>query len=106
MNGWSQLLSTVLLASGPVLHPSVDLHAVEPCPDARLLPPAARRPHVEEVVRLGLPDQYEGGNPVTHTTTVLKEISLFPQPLQKPYLSNSRRATKPSNHRDIPVAFS
>jgi alkanesulfonate monooxygenase SsuD/methylene tetrahydromethanopterin reductase-like flavin-dependent oxidoreductase (luciferase family) len=49
-----------------------------------------RQPHVgralEDVVRIGPPDQYGGGNPVTNTTTVLKEISLFPQPLQKPYL--------------------
>jgi alkanesulfonate monooxygenase SsuD/methylene tetrahydromethanopterin reductase-like flavin-dependent oxidoreductase (luciferase family) len=48
-----------------------------------------RQPHVgralEDVVRLGPPDHYGGGNPVTNTTTVLKEISLFPQPVQKPY---------------------
>jgi alkanesulfonate monooxygenase SsuD/methylene tetrahydromethanopterin reductase-like flavin-dependent oxidoreductase (luciferase family) len=37
------------------------------------------------VLRIGPPDQYGGGNPVTNTTTVLKEISLFPQPVQKPY---------------------
>ncbi|ETW94274.1 MAG: hypothetical protein ETSY1_35575 [Candidatus Entotheonella factor] len=47
------------------------------------------QPHVgralEEVLRIGPPDQYGGGNPVTNTTTVLKEISLFPQPVQKPY---------------------
>jgi alkanesulfonate monooxygenase SsuD/methylene tetrahydromethanopterin reductase-like flavin-dependent oxidoreductase (luciferase family) len=40
---------------------------------------------LEDVVRIGPPDQYGGGNPVTNTTTVLKEISLFPQPVQKPY---------------------
>lgn len=40
---------------------------------------------LEDVLRIGPPDQYGGGNPVTNTTTVLKEISLFPQPLQKPY---------------------
>ena len=47
------------------------------------------QPHVgralEEVLRIGPPDHYGGGNPVTNTTTVLKEISLFPQPIQKPY---------------------
>jgi alkanesulfonate monooxygenase SsuD/methylene tetrahydromethanopterin reductase-like flavin-dependent oxidoreductase (luciferase family) len=47
------------------------------------------QPHVgralEDVLQLGPPDQYGGGNPVTNTTTVLKEISLFPQPVQKPY---------------------
>jgi alkanesulfonate monooxygenase SsuD/methylene tetrahydromethanopterin reductase-like flavin-dependent oxidoreductase (luciferase family) len=40
---------------------------------------------LEEVLRLGPPDLYAAGNPVQATTTVLKEISLFPQPLQKPY---------------------
>src|SRR5262249_3365634 len=40
---------------------------------------------LEEALRLGPPDLYAAGNPVQATTTVLKEISLFPQPLQKPY---------------------
>ncbi len=40
---------------------------------------------LEQVLRLGPPDLYAAGNPVQATTTVLKEISLFPQPLQKPY---------------------
>jgi alkanesulfonate monooxygenase SsuD/methylene tetrahydromethanopterin reductase-like flavin-dependent oxidoreductase (luciferase family) len=40
---------------------------------------------VEEVLKLGEPDMYSAGNPVQATTTTLKEISVFPQPLQKPY---------------------
>ena len=40
---------------------------------------------LEDVLRVGPPDMYSSGNPVVATTTVLKEISLFPQPLQKPY---------------------
>lgn len=40
---------------------------------------------LEDVLRVGPPDMYGGGNPVTNTTTVLKEISLFPRPVQKPY---------------------
>ena len=40
---------------------------------------------VEDVLKLGAPDQYSAGNPVVATTTTLKEISVFPQPLQKPH---------------------
>lgn len=40
---------------------------------------------IEDVLKLGGPDMYSGGNPVQATTTTLKEISVFPQPLQKPY---------------------
>lgn len=40
---------------------------------------------LEDVLRIGPPDMYSSGNPVVATTTVLKEISLFPQPIQKPY---------------------
>lgn len=40
---------------------------------------------VEDVLRIGPPDAYSTGNPVVATTTVLKEISVFPQPVQKPY---------------------
>lgn len=40
---------------------------------------------LEDVLRVGPPDMYSSGNPVVATTTVLREISLFPQPLQKPY---------------------
>ncbi len=40
---------------------------------------------LDQVLRLGPPDMYAAGNPVQATTTVLKEIQLFPRPLQKPH---------------------
>ena len=40
---------------------------------------------LEQVLKVGKPDLYSGGNPVVASTTILKEISVFPQPLQKPY---------------------
>ncbi|CQD23910.1 F420-dependent methylene-tetrahydromethanopterin reductase [Mycobacterium lentiflavum] len=40
---------------------------------------------VEQVLKLGPPDMYSGGNPVQATTTKLLEIPVYPQPLQKPY---------------------
>jgi alkanesulfonate monooxygenase SsuD/methylene tetrahydromethanopterin reductase-like flavin-dependent oxidoreductase (luciferase family) len=48
-----------------------------------------KMPHVgrrlEEVVNLGGPDPYGGANPVMQSSTTLRELSVFPQPLQKPY---------------------
>ncbi len=38
---------------------------------------------VEDVLALGAPDMYAAGNPVQATTTTLREISVFPQPVQK-----------------------
>lgn len=40
---------------------------------------------VDDVLQLGGPDMYSGGPPVQATTTRLKEISVQPQPLQKPH---------------------
>ncbi len=40
---------------------------------------------LEDILDLGGPDLYSGGNPVVATTTKLKEISVYPQPLQKPH---------------------
>ena len=40
---------------------------------------------LEQVLKVGKPDLYSGGNPVVASTTVLKELSVFPQPLQKPH---------------------
>ena len=40
---------------------------------------------LEDILDVGAPDMYSAGNPVLATTTTLKEISCFPQPLQKPY---------------------
>jgi alkanesulfonate monooxygenase SsuD/methylene tetrahydromethanopterin reductase-like flavin-dependent oxidoreductase (luciferase family) len=40
---------------------------------------------VDDVLAIGPPDMYAAGNPVLATTTTLRQISCFPQPLQKPY---------------------
>ena len=40
---------------------------------------------LEDVVSIGEPDMYSAGNPVQATTTTLKELQVFPQPLQKPH---------------------
>ena len=40
---------------------------------------------VEQILNVGGPDMYSAGNPVLATTTTLRELSVFPQPLQKPY---------------------
>ncbi len=40
---------------------------------------------VEQVLKLARPDMYASGNAVIATPTILKELSVFPQPLQKPH---------------------
>ncbi|MDR0359787.1 MAG: LLM class flavin-dependent oxidoreductase [bacterium] len=40
---------------------------------------------LEDVLKVGKPDMYAAGNPVQATTTTLREISVYPQPLQKPH---------------------
>ena len=40
---------------------------------------------LDDVVAIGEPDMYSAGNPVQATTTTLKELQVFPQPLQKPH---------------------
>lgn len=40
---------------------------------------------LEQVLHVGKPDLYSSGGPVQASTTVLKELSVFPQPLQKPH---------------------
>ena len=40
---------------------------------------------LEDVLALGEPDMYSAGNPVQATTTTLKELQVFPQPVQKPH---------------------
>ena len=42
-------------------------------------------PDVEDVLDIGPPDLYSGGMPVVATTTRLKQLSVLPQPVQKPY---------------------
>ncbi len=44
---------------------------------------AGRR--LDEVLAVGPPDPYGGPNPVTQSATVLKELQVFPQPLQRPH---------------------
>lgn len=41
--------------------------------------------NVDQVLRIGPPDPFAGPSPVLATTTVLRELSVFPQPLQKPH---------------------
>ncbi len=41
--------------------------------------------NTEDILKIGKPDLYSGGPPVMAATTTLKEISVFPQPLQKPH---------------------
>ncbi|MGE0543965.1 MAG: LLM class flavin-dependent oxidoreductase [Dehalococcoidia bacterium] len=40
---------------------------------------------VDDVLNLGPPDMYSMGSPVMASTTTLREISVFPQPVQKPH---------------------
>jgi alkanesulfonate monooxygenase SsuD/methylene tetrahydromethanopterin reductase-like flavin-dependent oxidoreductase (luciferase family) len=42
-------------------------------------------PALEDVLDVGPPDLYSGGMPVVATTTRLKQLSVLPQPVQKPY---------------------
>lgn len=46
-------------------------------------PDAERK--VEDVLKIGPPDMYSSGSPIMAATTTLRELSVFPQPLQKPY---------------------
>jgi hypothetical protein len=47
------------------------------------MPKAGRR--LDEVLKIGGPDPYGGPNPVVQSSTVLRELQVFPQPLQRPY---------------------
>ncbi len=40
---------------------------------------------LEEVLSIGAPDPYGGPNPVMQSATTLKELQVFPQPLQRPH---------------------
>ncbi|MCZ6894902.1 MAG: LLM class flavin-dependent oxidoreductase [Gammaproteobacteria bacterium] len=54
---------------------------------------------IEDILKLGGPDSYAGGNPVVATTTTLKEISVFPQPIQKPHPQLWQPLTSPRSIR-------
>jgi len=47
------------------------------------MPKAGRK--LDDVLNIGKPDPYGGPNPVLQSSTTLKELQVFPQPLQKPY---------------------
>ena len=40
---------------------------------------------LEDVLKVGPPDPYGGPNPVMQSATTLKELQVFPQPLQRPH---------------------
>ncbi|MGH8013080.1 MAG: LLM class flavin-dependent oxidoreductase [Candidatus Binataceae bacterium] len=40
---------------------------------------------LDEVLKIGGPDPYGGPNPVTQSATLLRELQVFPQPLQRPH---------------------
>ena len=41
--------------------------------------------NLDEVLKIGGPDPYGGPNPVTQSATTLRELQVFPQPLQRPH---------------------
>jgi alkanesulfonate monooxygenase SsuD/methylene tetrahydromethanopterin reductase-like flavin-dependent oxidoreductase (luciferase family) len=50
---------------------------------------------LEDVLKLGPPDMYSAGSPVLATTTKLRELQVYPQPLQKPYPQMWEPVTSP-----------
>ena len=50
---------------------------------------------VEDVLDIGPPDMYSTGSPVLASTTTLREISVIPQPLQKPHPQVWQPVTSP-----------
>jgi alkanesulfonate monooxygenase SsuD/methylene tetrahydromethanopterin reductase-like flavin-dependent oxidoreductase (luciferase family) len=50
---------------------------------------------LEDVLAIGAPDAYSSGPPATAATTTLKEISVFPKPLQQPYPQVWQPSTSP-----------
>lgn len=50
---------------------------------------------LEEVIKLGAPDMYSMGSPVLATTTKLRELQVYPQPVQKPYPQMWEPVTSP-----------
>jgi alkanesulfonate monooxygenase SsuD/methylene tetrahydromethanopterin reductase-like flavin-dependent oxidoreductase (luciferase family) len=54
---------------------------------------------LDQVLAIGEPDMYAAGNPVVATTTTLKEIQVFPQPLQRPHPQLWEPLTSPRSIR-------
>ncbi|MGF1595706.1 MAG: LLM class flavin-dependent oxidoreductase [Acidimicrobiales bacterium] len=50
---------------------------------------------VDEVLSIGAPDMYSMGSPVLATTTKLRELQVYPQPVQKPYPQMWEPVTSP-----------
>ncbi len=50
---------------------------------------------LEDVIKLGAPDMYSMGSPVLATTTKLRELQVYPQPVQKPYPQMWEPVTSP-----------
>ena len=54
---------------------------------------------VEDVLALGDPDMYSMGSPVLATTTKLRELQVYPQPVQKPHPQMWEPVTSPRSVR-------
>jgi alkanesulfonate monooxygenase SsuD/methylene tetrahydromethanopterin reductase-like flavin-dependent oxidoreductase (luciferase family) len=54
---------------------------------------------LEEVISIGAPDMYSTGSPVLATTTKLRELQVYPQPVQKPYPQMWEPLTSPRSTR-------
>jgi alkanesulfonate monooxygenase SsuD/methylene tetrahydromethanopterin reductase-like flavin-dependent oxidoreductase (luciferase family) len=54
---------------------------------------------LEDVLAVGDPDMYSMGSPVLATTTKLRELQVYPQPLQKPYPQMWEPLTSPRSVR-------
>jgi alkanesulfonate monooxygenase SsuD/methylene tetrahydromethanopterin reductase-like flavin-dependent oxidoreductase (luciferase family) len=50
---------------------------------------------LDEVLAIGPPDMYSMGSPVLATTTKLRELQVYPQPVQKPYPQMWEPVTSP-----------
>ena len=50
---------------------------------------------LDDVIAIGGPDMYSAGSPVLATTTKLKELQVYPQPVQKPYPQMWQPLTSP-----------
>ena len=57
------------------------------------------RPQLEDVLDIGAPDMYSAGSPVLATTTKLRELQVYPQPLQKPLPPDVGAADQPALDR-------
>jgi alkanesulfonate monooxygenase SsuD/methylene tetrahydromethanopterin reductase-like flavin-dependent oxidoreductase (luciferase family) len=54
---------------------------------------------LDQVLAVGAPDMYSTGSPVLASTTKLRELQIYPQPLQKPYPQMWEPLTSPRSVR-------